>query len=299
MTRRLPAEGGDHTISDQIEQPNGKRSTITAVLACRLSVIAAALGDGDGWARQIVGRAACRLSACAVGERRRDGTRCGAAYCPRCARQRAAAYRRRLDSRLYERARRGAPYGFGLLTLTIAGNSPGTGRTALGRAFARFLRRPGVRELMAGGEAHVQIEPARGSDGDRWNVHLHAVVELRRPLDWRSPKTLRRSGPRFAQHSTCAGRRTCGSGRTWNPTLSPLPAAAPSIQPLHTSHDETSPIGSLTMTRYLRAGSCSWRTLPVWSLLGGRGGRLDDSPPFGGLTRGRRIPRQSGEAPTR
>ena len=28
----------------------------------------------------------------------------------------------------------------------------------------------------------MQVEPARGAEADGWNVHLHAVVELVRPL---------------------------------------------------------------------------------------------------------------------
>jgi hypothetical protein len=39
-----------------------------------------------------------------------------------------------------------------------------------------------VRAAMAGGDGHVHVEPARGADADGWNVHLHAIVELARPL---------------------------------------------------------------------------------------------------------------------
>jgi hypothetical protein len=28
----------------------------------------------------------------------------------------------------------------------------------------------------------VHVEPARGAEADAWNVHLHAIVELARPL---------------------------------------------------------------------------------------------------------------------
>ena len=28
----------------------------------------------------------------------------------------------------------------------------------------------------------MQVEPARGAEADGWNVHLHAIVELARPL---------------------------------------------------------------------------------------------------------------------
>ena len=78
------------------------------------------------------------------------------------------------------RARNGAAaHGFALLTLTVAAAEARQGLRALQRARARFVRRRPVRALLAGGEGHLHVEPASGAEADAWNVHLHAIVELR------------------------------------------------------------------------------------------------------------------------
>jgi hypothetical protein len=254
--------GRGTSISDQIEQPNDKRPTITFSLAQRLLALAPAFGaGGDGWARPILARAAYRLSTCARGEQRQDGTRCGAAYCPRCARQRGAAYRRRLDERMHDRVAMGfALHGFALLTLTIAANCPAAGRAALGRAFSRFLRRRGVRRIVGGGEAHVHVEPARGTEGDRWNVHLHAVVELRGPLDRRSPKTRGRIGAPPSNRWTCVDRQIFDKEQTWKPGRLGLGAATwvVTLWP-PTSHDGTWPNGAMRTLECSHVELRSWR----------------------------------------
>lgn len=75
-----------------------------------------------------------------------------------------------------------APYGFAMLTLTVASAAPASGFKVLGQARARFWRARPAHAAMVGGEGHVQFEPSGGGDGDMWNVHLHAIVELGRPL---------------------------------------------------------------------------------------------------------------------
>jgi hypothetical protein len=83
------------------------------------------------------------------------------------------------------RARAGsgaAPHGFALLTLTVAAADPIRGHRVLGQARARFFREALARDVIAGGEGHIHVEPARVGEVDAWNVHLHAIVELKRRL---------------------------------------------------------------------------------------------------------------------
>jgi hypothetical protein len=78
------------------------------------------------------------------------------------------------------RVRNGAAaHGFALLTLTAVAADARQGFRVLQRARARFVRRRPVRAVLAGGEGQAHIEPARGAEVDTWNVHLHAIVELR------------------------------------------------------------------------------------------------------------------------
>jgi len=81
------------------------------------------------------------------------------------------------------RARAGsgaARHGFALLTLTVAAADPIRGHRVLRQGRARFFREALARAVIAGGEGHIHVEPARGAEGDSWNVHLHAIVELKR-----------------------------------------------------------------------------------------------------------------------
>lgn len=168
------------SIPDYMEGPNSTRRCKTAALAKRLQAVADELGETDRPGVFLLGRAAWRLAYCARAGRFRTGERCGTAYCPRCARQTAIHYRRRLADRMRDRVLAGlAPHGFALLTLTVAARDPLSGHRALQRARAVFVRRRIVRSVLVGGEGHVQVEPARGADADAWNVHLHAIVELR------------------------------------------------------------------------------------------------------------------------
>lgn len=168
------------SIPDLIESPSSTRPCATRVLARRLRAIAEDLRDRDGCAAFLLNRAAWRLFRCARAGGCRTGWRCGASYCPRCARQIAVRYHGRLTRRMRERARAGmAPHGFALLTLTLAAPNPSKGFRVLQSARGRFLRRRRVRAALAGGEGHVQVEPAIGGDATVWNVHLHALVELK------------------------------------------------------------------------------------------------------------------------
>ena len=166
-----------------MESPNDKRGCATAALAGKLRQVAELLRATDPLGALFMDTAASRLSLCARAGKMRTGWRCGAAYCPRCARRIAIWYRKRLERRMCARARSGAaPHGFALLTLTVAATHPIRGHRVLGQTRARFFRGTLARAVIAGGEGHVHVEPARGAAGDAWNVHLHAIVELKRRL---------------------------------------------------------------------------------------------------------------------
>ena len=170
------------SISDYMESPNDKCGCSTLALAERLRQVAEPLRATDPLG-EFMDRAARRLSQCARAGKMRTGWRCGATYCPRCARRKAVGYRKRLESRMHKRAGSGAaPYGFALLTLTVAAADPIGGHRVLCQARARFFRGTPVRAAVAGGESHVHVETASGAGGDSWNVHLHAIVELKRRL---------------------------------------------------------------------------------------------------------------------
>jgi hypothetical protein len=174
------------SIPDHIEEPNNRRRCATSALAERLRRIADELRMPDPWGALTLERFAWRLSRCArAGRAGRGGTgwRCGATYCPRCSRQTAIKYRKRLQRRMRSRVASGAaPYGFAMLTLTAAASSPTCGFKILRDARVLFCRKRPVCAVAAGGEGHVEVEPAIGGDAGMWNVHLHAIVELRHPL---------------------------------------------------------------------------------------------------------------------
>ena len=168
------------TIPVYIGAPNSKRRCFTVAFAERLRRAAEEVRGADPIGSILLDTAAWKLSRCARAGRSGSSWRCEAAYCPRCARRKAIRYRRRLERRMRTRVRNGAAaHGFALLTLTVAAAEARQGLRVLQRARARFVRRRPVRALLAGGEGHVQIEPARGAEADAWNVHLHAIVELR------------------------------------------------------------------------------------------------------------------------
>ena len=179
MTIALPV-ASPPTIPVYIGAPNSKRRCSTAAFAERLRRAADEVRGTDPIGSILLDRAAWKLTRCAHAGRSGASWRCEAGYCPRCARRKAIRYRKRLERRMRARVRNGAAaQGFALLTLTVAAAEARQGLRVLQRARARFVRRRPVRALLAGGEGHVQIEPARGAEADAWNVHLHAIVELR------------------------------------------------------------------------------------------------------------------------
>ena len=164
-----------------MESPNDKRGCATAALAGKLRQVAELLRATDPLGALFMDTAASRLSLCARAGKMRSGWRCGAAYCPRCARRKAVQRRKHLESRMRARARCGAArYGFALLTLTVAAADPIRGHRVLGQGRARFFREAPARAVIAGGEGHIHVKPASGAEGDSWNVHLHAIVALKR-----------------------------------------------------------------------------------------------------------------------
>jgi len=171
------------SISDHIEALNDKRRCATSKLAERLRRVAEEVRNTDRPGAMLLDRLAWRLSQCARSGKLGTGWRCWASYCPRCSRQTAIKYRKRLERRMRSRVVSGAaPYGFALLTLTVAALDPTRGHQVLRDARARLFRGRFIRTIMAGGDGHVHVEPARCADADGWNVHLHAIVEMARPL---------------------------------------------------------------------------------------------------------------------
>ena len=170
------------SIPDHIEEPNHRHRCATSALAGRLRRIAEELRATEPAESMLLDRLAWRLFRCARAGKGRTGWRCGASYCPRCSRQTAIKYRRRLERRMRSRVASGAaPYGFALLTLTVARADPVRGHQVLRDARARFCRGCLVCAAIAGGEGHLDMKPVGGAGSDTWNVHLHAIVELRRP----------------------------------------------------------------------------------------------------------------------
>ena len=171
------------SISEPIEVLNDKRRCATLQFAERLRRIAEEVRNTDPLGAMLLDRMAWRLFQCARAGKLGTGWRCWASYCPRCSRQTAIKYRKRLEKRMRSRViSGGAPNGFALLTLTVAALSPIRGHRVLRDARARLFRGHFVQAVIAGGDGHVHVDPARGADADGWNVHLHAIVELARPL---------------------------------------------------------------------------------------------------------------------
>ena len=171
------------SISDHIEALNDKSRCATSKLAERLRRVAEAVRNTDPLGAMLLDRFAWRLFRCAREGKLRTGWRCWASYCPRCSRQTAIKYRKRLERWMRSRVATGAaPHGFAMLTLTVAASSPIRGHQVLRDARARLFRGRLVRSAIAGGDGHVHVEPARGADADGWNIHLHAIVELACPL---------------------------------------------------------------------------------------------------------------------
>lgn len=168
------------STSDLLERPNSNDTCATSELAESIRHVAQEARASDGEGAMLVDRAARRLTRCAHAGKLGTGWRCGNAACPRCACQRASQYQKRLALRMHECVDAGtASHGFALLTLTLAASDPVSGYHMLQRARSDFFRGVLVRAAIAGGESHIQIEPASGGEATTWNAHLHAIVELK------------------------------------------------------------------------------------------------------------------------
>lgn len=172
------------SISVSIEQQSDNRPNATKAVAARFRQVAAEIEQAKPILAHHFDQTAWKLARCAQAGKTRAPFRCGHTFCPRCARQRAIRYRKRLDARLGERVGAGAAHhGFALLTLGVAATDPRSGLRSLRSAMKMFFRRRLFRWAVVGGEVHIQAEAARGDDsGQRWNIHAHALVELGRPM---------------------------------------------------------------------------------------------------------------------
>ena len=171
------------SIPDHNEALSDNRRCATSKLAERLRRVAEEVRIADPLGAMLLDRMAWRLFRCARAGKLRTGWRCWASYCPRCSRQTAIKYRKRLERWMRSRVASGAaPHGFALLTLNVAAPNPTRGHQVLREARTRLFRVRLVGAAMAGGDGHVHVEPVRGADADCWNVHLHAIVELACPL---------------------------------------------------------------------------------------------------------------------
>jgi hypothetical protein len=80
-----------------------------------------------------------------------------------------------------------------LVTATVPCDSPAVGQRVLISSFADLRRTAGWRRVVAGGAAFVQVVPAAARGARSWNVHLHALVEVRidatviPDVDWMDP----------------------------------------------------------------------------------------------------------------
>lgn len=147
----------------------GNHNSKTAALARELILrerAAWVAGEVERAAR--LDRYARLLLACA----QTDGWRCGLPICPRCECRKAKRYRTRMEARLR------SPATFALVTLTLACDELKPGARMLLVLGAALRRRALWRRTVAGGELHLQVKPSEGGVR-RWNLHLHAVVQLR------------------------------------------------------------------------------------------------------------------------
>lgn len=119
-------------------------------------------------------KAAARLSRCADASAGRTGWRCGLPICPRCEYRKAVRYRERMEAQLRVPGRT-----FKLLTATVAADDLQHGLRVLRAAFTDLKRRTVWKRAVAGGEAHLQFKPSRPGASAAFNVHFHAIVELR------------------------------------------------------------------------------------------------------------------------
>lgn len=113
------------------------------------------------------------VSRCATDE---TGWRCDKVVCPRCARRKAIRNRRRVDKLLDE------PSPAAFVTLNVGTDDLQAGLRILKDGYARLRRRRVWERAVRCGIAGVEVKVSDGH-ADVWNVHLHALVLLRAPLE--------------------------------------------------------------------------------------------------------------------
>jgi hypothetical protein len=170
---------GDSTVrkpasDERATSPDYRGSVKSRTLALAVALRARAEDDADQARASRFRAAASKLEACATSGARRWGWRCGVAICPRCECRKAIRYRERLEDRLRR------PYSiFKLVTATVATDDPWRGQAILRAAFGDLIRRRAWTAAVAGGEAHLQVKASRPGSARAFNIHFHAVVELR------------------------------------------------------------------------------------------------------------------------
>lgn len=154
---QFPAYTGGHTGSWRLNQ--------SQALASILETIAATAEPP--WRPRFTGYA-IRLRKCASW----NGRRCEQPFCPRCQTRVAVRNRQQLEERLRAMNRTLLR----VLRLSVAALEPRCGVVALRGAFLALRRTSVWRSAVTGGEAHFEIKEAKTTK--RWNVHLHALIEL-------------------------------------------------------------------------------------------------------------------------
>jgi hypothetical protein len=116
---------------------------------------------------------AARLDKCRRRRSARDGWRCRRAACPACQARKAKAMRRDLERFLRQPH---APLAFA--TLTYPCDRLDTGFETLRAGLATLRNRAAWRQAVAGSFTLIEFDLAE-SDGCKWNVHAHLLVELK------------------------------------------------------------------------------------------------------------------------
>lgn len=154
---QFPAYTGGHTGSGRLNKSQALASTLETIAATA----------EPPWRSRFI-RYATRLRRCASWK----GQRCEQPFCPRCQTRVAIRNRRQLEERLRAIDRTLLRK----LRLSVAALEPRSGVVVLRAAFLALRRTSVWLSAVAGGEAHFEIKEARTSE--RWNVHLHALIEL-------------------------------------------------------------------------------------------------------------------------
>lgn len=149
---------------------NSSTATVAADFQARA---AADLGANPERSRRFASLAE-KLLLCARSSAEHWGWRCGLAVCPRCECRKAIRYRERMEARL-----RKPETAFAFVTATLATDDLHVGARVLTRAFAELKRRAAWTQAVAGGESHLHVKPSGRGTVRAFNLHVHAVVELK------------------------------------------------------------------------------------------------------------------------